>query len=986
MADLGYPEITVNRKSQGDAADEPVSPAPPRVRRTAPSGKNGTGKGTSGGTKGSGKDTKRRDPDEWLRHVTSVLLLLFSVLLFLSLISYTPADQANADVGVGDLAGLVSNDPTIAARADTTENWIGLMGAFISNFLINGTVGYGAIVIPVLMALWGMVVFKATGYSRLIRATLSTLLVVTLIAGIFGTIQLVSWMPHPSYEFSGAIGSFIASILSGLIGTAGSILVLLAAIFVSVVHAFELDMKTIVDMGRRYFIMLRAQAARTREAVSAKLGENAEATESAPVDERRPTGDGDRIDNEPARMVRRMGGSALPPVDDTPTVVPPRMRREEAPFPEARIARPAHLQNPVSEGTTLPPVQTQRPVQPQPQPRPVEPRPMEPRPAQTRHPEESAPEPRRAAEPPNRGLDIPMPSEQAQMRAQAEPSPLPPAAPRPPVRETPQAEQRDENIEVRHDAPPLSPQPSATAPTKLTVNVYDAETDADLETEDEGGLIERYRDEQIKYVPPPVELLVPQSEQADVNDSELKENARILQEKLSTFNIQIENLTVTPGPVVTLYEFVPAAGIKIAQIESLADDIALALKARGIRIIAPIPGKGTVGVEIPNHKPAMVRIRSVVNTAKFREANLHLPLALGKTTVGEVFCDDLTKMPHLLIAGATGSGKSVGINAILSSLLFKMHPSELKFVIIDPKKIELTQYKALKDHFLACCPDIDEDIITNPQNAVIALKSLEMEMDRRYDILARGRQRNIFDYNRKVDEGYYKDDAQYRHVKLPYIVLILDELADLMITAAREVEEPIARLAQLARAIGIHMVVATQRPSVDVITGMIKANFPARIAYQVATKIDSRTILDMNGAEQLLGNGDMLFLPGGQPKPLRLQNAFISTDEVEELCDHIGKQKGYTQPYMLPSVVEKSKKSGGGGDDARDELFDEAARLIVRHQQGSVSLVQRRLKVGYSRAARIIDELEMAGIVGPFDGSKARAVLLESEAELEAFL
>jgi S-DNA-T family DNA segregation ATPase FtsK/SpoIIIE len=483
-----------------------------------------------------------------------------------------------------------------------------------------------------------------------------------------------------------------------------------------------------------------------------------------------------------------------------------------------------------------------------------------------------------------------------------------------------------------------------------------------------------------------VELLVPQSEQADVNDEELKENARILQEKLGTFNIQIENLTVTPGPVVTLYEFVPAAGIKIAQIESLADDIALALKARGIRIIAPIPGKGTVGVEIPNHKPAMVRIRSVLNTVKFREASHALPLALGKTTVGEVFCDDLAKMPHLLIAGATGSGKSVGINAILSSLIFKMHPSELKFVIIDPKKIELTQYRSLKDHFLARCPDIDEDIITNPQNAVIALKSLEMEMDRRYDILAKGRQRNIFDYNRKVDEGYYAKDTEYHHTKLPYIVLILDELADLMITAAREVEEPIARLAQLARAIGIHMVVATQRPSVDVITGMIKANFPARIAYQVATKIDSRTILDMNGAEQLLGNGDMLYLPGGQPKPLRLQNAFISTDEVEMICDHIGNQKGYTHPYMLPSVVEKSKKSGGAGGSDRDELFEEAARLIVRHQQGSVSLIQRRLKVGYSRAARIVDELEMAGIVGPFDGSKARTVLLESEAELEAYL
>jgi S-DNA-T family DNA segregation ATPase FtsK/SpoIIIE len=564
-----------------------------------------------------------------------------------------------------------------------------------------------------------------------------------------------------------------------------------------------------------------------------------------------------------------------------------------------------------------------------------------------------------------------------------------------PVGYAPAAPANTSNVELAHiptavpaevASAPAAANKLAAQPARLRVNVQELEIPADKEADDDGDLLEDISDEQIDYQPPPVELLTPQSDQADVNDEELKENARILQEKLGTFNIQIENLTVTPGPVVTLYEFVPAAGIKIAQIESLADDIALALKARGIRIIAPIPGKGTVGVEIPNHKPAMVRIRAVLNTAKFREADFRLPLALGKTTVGEVFCDDLAKMPHLLIAGATGSGKSVGINAILASLLYKMHPADLKFAIIDPKKIELTQYRALKDHFLATSPDIDEDIVTNPQNAVILLKALEMEMDRRYDILAKGRQRNILDYNRKVDEGHYSSDTSFNHAKLPYIVVIVDELADLMITAAGEVEEPIARLAQLARAIGIHMIVATQRPSVNVITGTIKANFPARIAYQVATKIDSRTILDMNGAEQLLGNGDMLYLPGGMPKPVRLQNAFISTEEVEALCDHIGNQKGYSKPFLLPSVVEKKSKSGGSSDAEQDELFEEAARLIVRHQQGSVSLIQRRLKVGYSRAARLVDELEMAGIVGPFDGSKARAVLVESESELEAYL
>jgi S-DNA-T family DNA segregation ATPase FtsK/SpoIIIE len=697
--------------------------------------------------------------------------------------------------------------------------------------------------------------------------------------------------------------------------------------------------------------------AESKSAVGAKLGEQAArqtadtpatkvaAATSGPV-VRRPAAEEAAID-EPARMVRRMRPTE-PEITPVP-VVGPRNQLDHG-LGKAAPAQTSQVQ--ASQAPT-----------PKPAPAPAVRKPVPPAPANEVAPpwEDETPAPPRAAREELSGT----PEEIADELEQG----------RPTIR--------------RHvdDPSPASPIAQRTPPqNRLTVNVQEGETEDDIETDDEGELIEELYDEEINYIPPSIELLVPQSEQADVNDDELAENARILQQKLGTFNIQIENLTVTPGPVVTLYEFVPAAGIKLSQIESLADDIALAMKARGIRIIAPIPGKGTVGVEIPNHKPAMVRIRSVLNTAKFREATSRLPLALGKTTVGEVFCDDLAKMPHLLIAGATGSGKSVGINSILGSLIYRMHPRDLKFVIIDPKKIELTLYRSLKDHFIARCPDIDEDIITTPQNAVLALKSLELEMDRRYDILAKVGQRNIFDYNQKIEEGKYRDVKEYHHVKLPYIVLILDELADLMMTAAKEVEEPIARLAQLARAIGIHMVVATQRPSVDVITGIIKANFPARIAYQVASKIDSRTILDMNGAEQLLGNGDMLYLPPGTPKPLRLQNAFISTEEVEALCDHIGHQKGYTRPYNLPSVVEKTKKGAGSYSDQRDELFEEAARLIVRHQQGSVSLIQRRLKVGYSRAARIVDELEMAGIVGSFDGSKARQVLIESEAELEAFL
>ncbi len=493
--------------------------------------------------------------------------------------------------------------------------------------------------------------------------------------------------------------------------------------------------------------------------------------------------------------------------------------------------------------------------------------------------------------------------------------------------------------------------------------------------------------EELDYVFPSVELLdAPRPGKEDVDDEELKANADLLRDTLAEFDVEVESVSVTPGPVVTLYELVPATGVKISRIVSLENDIALKLAAKGIRIMAPIPGKSVVGVEIPNSHRSLVTVRSVINSNNFRDTTAVLPLAMGKTISGEVFTDDLGKMPHLLIAGSTGSGKSVGINTILASLLYRMHPSSLKLVIVDPKKIELAQYGKLKNHFLAVSPDVDEEIITTPHNAVMALKGVEYEMESRYDRLSHAGVRNIADYNEKLKSGKLKNTDVLIHSKMPYLIVVIDELADLMITAAREVEEPIARLAQLARAVGIHLIVATQRPSVDVITGVIKANFPARIAYQVASKTDSRTILDMNGAEQLLGNGDMLYLPSGSPKPVRLQNAYISPDEVDAVVDHIGRQQGYARPFMLPSIAEKKRAGGGSASDDRDELFVEAAHLVVRHQQGSVSLLQRRLKVGYSRAARLVDELEAAGIVGPFDGSKAREVLVETEAELEVIL
>lgn len=508
----------------------------------------------------------------------------------------------------------------------------------------------------------------------------------------------------------------------------------------------------------------------------------------------------------------------------------------------------------------------------------------------------------------------------------------------------------------------------------------------EAEKEKEAKLPDQW-DEIINYKMPGFDLLDPIPEESyQVAEEELTHNAELLKEKLKLFDIEIKDISVTPGPVVTLYEIVPAPGVKISRIVGLENDIALALSARGIRIIAPIPGKGAIGVEIPNAKASVVNARSVLG--KISESKAELPLALGKTISGDVYVTDLSKMPHLLIAGSTGSGKSVGINMIVSSLLYCKQPSEVKFIMVDPKKIELSFYSKLRRHYLAVSPDLDEEIITAPQNAVLMLKSVEYEMERRYDKLAKAGVRNIVDYNKKVSDPKTKphDTDIIKHHPIPYLIVIVDELADLMITAGKEVEEPITRLAQLARAVGIHLVLATQRPSVNVITGVIKANFSSRIAYQVATKIDSRTILDMNGAEQLLGSGDMLFLPTGSPKPIRIQNAFISTDEVEKLTKYIYSQPAYSKPYFLPSLYDKKKDAASGSLGDLDPMFEDAARVIVRHQQGSVSLLQRRLKLGYSRAARIVDQLEEAGVVGPNDGSKARTVLVENEEQLETIL
>lgn len=484
---------------------------------------------------------------------------------------------------------------------------------------------------------------------------------------------------------------------------------------------------------------------------------------------------------------------------------------------------------------------------------------------------------------------------------------------------------------------------------------------------------------------PPIDLLKDYgNEEISINQEELEENKNKIVGLLKNFNVGIAEIKATIGPTVTLYEIVPEAGIRVSAIKKLQDDIALNLSALGIRIIAPMPGKGTIGIEVPRKNPTMVSMRSVIASQKFQNSDMDLPVVFGKTISNEVFMADLSKMPHLLMAGSTGQGKSVGINAILTSLLYKKHPSELKFVMVDPKKVELSLYSKIERHYLAKLPDVEDAIITDTNKVINTLNSLCVEMDTRYDLLKNAFCKNLKEYNKKFSERKLNPENGHRY--LPYIVLVVDEFADLIMTAGKEVELPIARLAQLARAVGIHLIVATQRPSVNVITGMIKANFPARAAFRVISSVDSRTILDSPGADQLIGKGDMLYFNGNEI--LRLQCAFVDTPEVERLAEFIGEQKGYATAFMLPEYVNEEATStvGSFNPNEKDVLFDEAARIIVSTQQGSTSMLQRQLKLGYNRAGRIMDQLEASGIVGGFNGAKAREVIIGDLNALEQFL
>ena len=553
-------------------------------------------------------------------------------------------------------------------------------------------------------------------------------------------------------------------------------------------------------------------------------------------------------------------------------------------------------------------------------------------------------------------------------------------------------EDEDEDVEItvikKHEEPEDKPVVKPTKADEVEMEVEEQVEEKQVKENGEHFGLDTVFDPKLElsdFKLPPLDLLKDYGdESSNVDREELEANKKRIVDTLANYSIEIDKIKATIGPTVTLYEIVPAAGVRISKIKGLQDDIALSLAALGIRIIAPIPGKGTVGIEVPNKKPQIVSMRTIIGSEKFQNSGFALPFGIGKTISNESYVADLAKMPHILMAGATGQGKSVGLNAIIASLLYSKHPAELKFILVDPKKVELSLFRKIERHYLAKLPDSEDAIITDVRKVVRTLNSLCIEMDNRYELMKDAGVRNIKEYNEKFTSRRLNPNNGHRF--LPYIVLVVDEFADLIMTAGREVEEPIARLAQLARAIGIHLIIATQRPSVKIITGNIKANFPARIAFRVISRVDSATILDSNGAEQLVGRGDMLMSTGQDL--VRLQCPFIDTPEVEAICDYIGAQRGYEDAYLLPDVPDEQEEGSKESMDPneRDPLFEDAARIVVQTQQGSTSMLQRKLKLGYNRAGRIIDQLEKAGIVGPFAGSKQREVKVATEFALEQFL
>jgi S-DNA-T family DNA segregation ATPase FtsK/SpoIIIE len=877
----------------------------------------------------------------------ALLAIVALFFLILAVLSYSRSDIEESNISFFDLYGLINKSPDILALQATADNWLGLFGAYLSDKLINNTFGY-----PVLLLLISGIILSWSMFRHLkftsesIRHTSFILLLMLFLSGFFGSLVTFTWLGQIPYEWSGSVGYFLASVLASVLGNIGAFFIFLLAIFFAVFYKMNFK---ISDIAKYIFSSAKNGFKKSEDSeIPVEEIQYAEGQDNSSLSSEQSTNFGYEIKTASVPGTSfNYGEPKRDPAKPEPHQNQP-VHQGENPFsPSLKIMVNDPLQQSDTHANHT--AQGNQPDKYVPTIKPIDPE----------------------------NVYISNPDMQKEVRGERSPDQNQPKSGIIP----PPAGVKSVLLDSINDE---QTSPDGTGQKGVTVN-YNEQLKTE-EAELKPLIYTDHSNYKLKFKPPTLDLLVKPSTQASVDRAELEFNAKVLQEKLETFKIEIANLTVTPGPVVTQFEFVPAPGIKISKIESLEDDLAMALKAKGIRIIAPIPGRGTIGVEVPNSNPQMVHFSDIVSTEKFRKSEAKLPLAFGKTINGDIFIEDLTKMPHLMIAGSTGSGKSVGINTIINSLLYKVPPSDLKFVIIDPKKVELPQYAALSQHYLASSPDVEDLIVSNPKDAVSILKSTVLEMENRYDILRDAMQRNISDYNRKLEDGTLRKSDKILHKKMPYIVVIIDELADLMLTASKEIEEPIARLAQMARAVGIHLVVATQRPSVDVITGVIKANFPARIAYLVAQKVDSRTILDQGGADQLLGNGDMLFLPPGMPKPVRIQNAFISTDEVERIVEFIGNQPGYPEPYMLPSWEEEVGEQGEWDPSNRDPLFEQAARLIINTGQASVSNLQRRMSVGYARAARIMDELEAAGIVASQRGSKPREILLDSESQLEAYL
>ena len=807
--------------------------------------------------------------NEQVSFITGIILIIFSVYLTISFISFFftgSADQSKIEnLSVGELSSI-SND---------IQNWTGAFGAYLSNLMINRWMGISAFIV----ALWLYVAgrrFIKVAHTRMIRFTISCALSIIVLSLFFGFLFLHSYN-HTFLSLGGYHGYYTTQWLNAWIGPWGTALLIAALTIVLLVH---LSYKTIDYIRRASSVNLTGRAIQAIKHKAAKVSE-----ESHEEDDENK----DQMTDEPE--VR-----ADEPKEET----------------SAKAEQTAAHQSIETTETT-------------PDEEPVD----------------SMPE----------FLDAPV-----------EPIPTP--------------EEMQENTTHDHEEP-----------KRMTIDTGDPsfviETAEAEELATQAAPMEDYdpTKDLSHYKRPTFDLLDKrESSEVEINMEEQAANKKLITETLKNYNIGISSITATVGPTVTLYEIKPEAGVRIARIKSLENDIALSLSALGIRIIAPIPGKGTVGIEVPNKDPKMVSMYSVLASRKFQECKYELPLALGKSITNEVFIADLCKMPHILVAGATGQGKSVGLNAIITSLLYKKHPAQLKFVLVDPKMVEFSIYSSIERHFMAKLPDAEKAVITDSDKVIATLNSLCIEMDNRYALLAKANVRTIKEYNEEFI--HRRLNPNNGHKFMPYIVVVIDEFADLIMMAGRDVEMPIARIAQKARAVGIHMVIATQRPSTTVITGNIKANFPARIAFRVMQMVDSRTILDAPGANQLIGRGDMLFTEGGELK--RIQCAFIDTPEVKRICEYISKQQGYPEAYELPEYKNADSDTGGGNDIAnRDPLFEEAAKMIVVSGQASTSSLQRRYSIGYNRAGRLMDQLEAAGIVGPSEGGKPRQVLISDIMALE---